>query len=165
MVGGVPGRIEHVERPEAEGHPLAALDDPDPLGGNRQERTPELVHPVTEHLGRTRQEPGRIDEMGSAPLVDVDQQPRMLGDQQPDGAGVIEVNVGEENGVKIGDPEPASIELGPQSGEGRPGPGIEQHGTGRGIEQVRGHVRFAAQMPDINGHVGHVVEYPHRERT
>jgi len=61
---------------------------------------------------------GGIDQVWRAEFVHVNGKAGILADERAGGAGMVEVNVGDEDGVEIGDGETVGAELLAQSGDG-----------------------------------------------
>jgi hypothetical protein len=87
-------------------HRLAAGEHVQILLGHRQHLPPEPLHPIpVEALGAVVQ-PLRIGEMPRAALVDVDGQLGPAPHQRARGAGVVEVDVGEQQCRRPRVPQP-----------------------------------------------------------
>ena len=72
--------------------------------------------------------------MRGAALVDVDRDARMLAEDRAAGAGVIEVDVGEEDRLDVAESEAAERELLAQDRERAGGPGIDQRDAAGAFE-------------------------------
>ena len=96
-MGGVPGRVGHLERPPRHLEPFTALQHPQPVARHRQELAPQPIHVLPVEARRARKQLGGIGQMRSAALVNEDLDVRMRLDERPDRARVIEMDVREQD--------------------------------------------------------------------
>ena len=85
-------------------------DDADVLLGHGRQLAPQLVERVAVQPPRARLEPARVDDVRRPDLGDVHRELRMLAHERPGGAGVVEVDVGEEEVPEVADLHPAGAE-------------------------------------------------------
>ena len=151
MVRRVAGRGETFE-PD---HTVA--DHLDILGRNRRELAPEDVEGIAVEPSGARLEPRRVDDVRRADLGDVHSQPRVLADQRAGGAGVVEVDVREQQVADVGELEPAVGERLLQRREAGGRPAVVQGEPVRGLEQVAAHDAFGlvVEVDEVGG--GHVL--------
>jgi hypothetical protein len=113
----VAGCVGHAEAQ----HLLAAAEDVNALLGNRQDLAPEAAHVLAVEAPGARQQLGGVDEVRGAALVHVDLDIGPAPQQGAGAAGVVEVDVGEQNGARgiaaerVDDPAQARL-----------GPGVHQ---------------------------------------
>ena len=97
---GVAGRGERLEVEHA------VADDPHVLLGDGSELAPEAVEVVPVEPARAPLQAARVDEVRSSDLAHVDDEARALAHERARRAGVVEVDVGEEQVAEVGDLEP-----------------------------------------------------------
>lgn len=78
----------------------------------------------------------------------------VLRDEEPRGAGVIEVDVREEDRVEVGDGESSLRDLGPERLERGARAGVEEERAAVRVEQLYGHALGAAKVADLDRGVG-----------
>ena len=75
-----------------------------------RELAPQRVEGVAVEPARARLEPRRVDEVRRADLRDVHLQARVLADEHARGAGVVEVDVREQQVADVGEREALLVE-------------------------------------------------------
>ena len=93
---------------------LAVVEDVDPLGSGGVEPAVERVEQVAVDHGRRAHEPGGIGEVAGAALVHVDGGVRERPGHVADAAGVVEVDVGDDDAGQVVGADPEGVELGEQ---------------------------------------------------
>jgi hypothetical protein len=111
-------------------------DDLDVLGRDGHDLSPEHVEHIAVKSPCAPLEPFGIDEVGRTSLGDVHSQARVGRDECAGGAGVIEVDVGDEQVAKIGDREAELGKPGFERGESRTRSGIYERETVVEIKQI-----------------------------
>ncbi len=107
-----------------------------PVGRHRQERTPDLVEGiVAEDPPGRREKSRRVDEVGSARLVDVDPQLRVAGAERPGRPGVVKVDVCQREVPQILDGDAVAGELGLERGEPARGAAVDENRIGT-VDQI-----------------------------
>jgi hypothetical protein len=117
VVARVAGSVEHFEFSLGERNGFAAFEDVDILFGDRESFAEEAGEFIAPQAACTGEKQGRIGHVERAALVDVHAQVGIFADEGAGGSGVIEVDVGEEDGFEIGEGESAGKELGAQNFE------------------------------------------------
>ena len=82
------------------------VGDADVLLGHRRELAPERVEEPAVEASCRALEPGRVDEMRRPDRRDPDGELRVLADDRPGRAGVVEMDVGEEQVPDVRQLEP-----------------------------------------------------------
>jgi hypothetical protein len=134
-MAGVPGSVKHVEFFAAEGERFAAFEDLEILRRHRLRFSEEAVQIVGPQAGGAGEELGRIDEVRGSFGVDVNAEARTFEYEGAGGAGVIEMNVSKQDGVKIGDGESAREQVSAEGFKGRGGAGIDDGVVSVGLEK------------------------------
>ena len=130
VVRGVAGRREALEPDDA------VAGDLDVLLRDGRELAPEDVERVAVEAARARLEPARVDDVRRADLGDVDAQPGVFAHERPGGAGVVEVDVREQQVADVGELEPALGEGRLQGRDAGRGPAVVEREPVVGLEQV-----------------------------
>ena len=158
VVARVAGSVEDFEISRAERNGFAAIEDVDVLFGDWEsfaEETREFIAPQAACAGEKN---GRIGHVEGAALVHVNAEAGIFADEGAGGSGVIEVNVGEEDGFEIGDGESAGAEFGAQSFERGGRAGIDDGVMAAGFEESGGDgVRAAGPVEIERGGGGHAI--------
>ena len=103
VVGGVSRRVGDLELAIRRLDAFPAGEDPHVGLRHRQEGPPERVHLVAVQPRGAGQQFRRVDHVRRAPLVDVDRDVRVLAQQRAGGAGVIEMDVRQQQRAHVGD--------------------------------------------------------------
>ena len=136
VVAGVPRRVHGHEGQAAGGDRVAIVQGVDAIGGRGEHLPPKGVHLVAVDAGGAGQQAGGIDQVGCADVVDVDGY-ALLGEPAR-GAGVVEVDVGDDDGLQVAG---LQVALAQMVYEGVPcgaGAGFDQDHAGRSFDQVCG---------------------------
>src|SRR5438552_3848819 len=144
VVGGVAGGREAVE-PEH-----AVADDVDVLLRDRSKLAPQRVEGVAVEPPRACLEPRGMDEGRSADPGDVHLQAGMLPDEDASRAGVVEVDVREQEVADVGEREAALAEpfLQPLDSGGRPA--VEERRTVLRVEQIGPDYSGGSLVPEVD---------------
>src|SRR5690606_31571536 len=125
VMARVAGRLDGAEHAGASGHLFPVCRDYDPLRRYGRHSAPELVRSLAEDTSCAGHQPGRVGQVPSAALVNVDGRAG-TGRERTGGAGVVQVDVGDQDRL-----EAVQLEAGP--GEepldlagGGAGPGFDQ---------------------------------------
>ena len=98
VVLGVAGRVRDVPGPFPPARErLAAAQHEQSVLGHGDDLPPQALHVVAVEACRAGDEPGRVGEVARAALVDGDDQVRPAPHERPGRAGVVEVDVGEQD--------------------------------------------------------------------
>ena len=119
VMAGVPRGVEHVEFFIAERERFAAFEDFEVLFGDGlrfAEKPMEIVGPQAGSAGK---KPGRIDEVWGAIGVDINAEAWIFKYERTGGASMVKMNVREQDGVEIGDGEPAGEQVMVEGFKGR----------------------------------------------
>jgi hypothetical protein len=158
VVARVAGGVEDFEMSLAERDGFAAFEDVDVLFGDRErfaEEPREFIGPQAACAGEKN---GRIGHVERAALVHVNAEVGIFANEGTGGSGVIEVDVGEEDGFEIGDGESAGAEFGAQSFECGGRAGIDDGVMAAGCEKSGGDgVRAAGPVEIERGGRGHAL--------
>jgi hypothetical protein len=115
VVLGVPGRVDRGEDVAGTDLDLVpVLQDPDALRRGRVEPSVEAVEERAVDLLGRRHQPGRVDQVAGAALVDVDRRLRERPGHVADPAGVVEVDVGHGHAGQVVGRDPEAVEGGEQ---------------------------------------------------
>ena len=114
----------------------ALRDDLEVRFGHRDHLAPQLVELVAVDLARAELEHLRERQVERALLGDVHPQLRVLPHEQARGAGVVEVDVREEQVPQVSHREAALFEAGLQRAEGRRGPAVDEARAVRRLDDV-----------------------------
>ena len=144
MVRRVAGRGEALEPDDL------VADDVDVLRRDGGELAPECVERVAVESARARLELRRIYDVRSPDLGDVHLQAGVLADERACGAGVVEVDVREEQVPQIGQLETARCEPGLQMLDAGRGATVEERGPVVGLEQVAADDRPALEVEEVD---------------
>ena len=126
-------------------------DDVDVLGRHRHELTPEHVERVAVEPPRARLEPARLDEMRRADRGDVHLQRGVRAHEGAGRAGMVEVDVGEEQVRHVPELEPAVGEAGLEVRDARGRPAVEQRDAVVRLDEVAAHVVREAAVQEVDG--------------
>ena len=143
VVARVPGAREALEPEDV------VADDADVLRGHGHELAPEPVERVAVEPARARLEPARIDQVRRADGRDVHLECRVLADDRACGAGVVEVDVGEQEVADVAELEPALGEAVLQGREAGRRPAVEERRCRR--RSRRGSSRRSGPRPGGGG--------------
>lgn len=158
VVAGVAGSVEDFEIALTERYRFAAFEDVDILFGDRErfaEKVREFIAPQAAGAGEKN---GRIGQVERAALMDVNAEAGIFADEGAGGSGVIEMDVGEEDGFEIGGGESAGVELGAQSFERGSWAGINDGVMAAGFKESGGDgVRAAGPVEIKRGGGGHAL--------
>ena len=149
VMGGVAGRGEAVEAEHA------VPDRVDVLLRHRSQLAPERVERVAVEPARALLQPARVDEVRCADRRDVHLQRRVLADECPGRAGVVEVDVAEQQVPDVGQREAAVGEARLQRVDRRRGAAVEERRPVVGVEQVARDDPLAAEVVEVDGLRGH----------
>jgi hypothetical protein len=97
VMAGVPGRVRHLHAVDR----LAALERHDVLLRDGQDLAPQVVHRIAIEAAGAREEPGGVDEVARATFVHVDLERREPAHECAGGAGVVEMDVCEQEGLGL----------------------------------------------------------------
>jgi hypothetical protein len=117
--------------------PPRRRDRPHVALGHRLHVAPQVVVQRAEHPPRARHQAGRVDEVARTPLVHPHRQPRVLPYERARRAGVVEVDVRQEQVAQVGDLEAGGREALAQRAEMRAGAAVDERGLAVG-QHVRG---------------------------
>jgi hypothetical protein len=124
-------------------------------GRDRGELAPELVERVAVEAPRARLEPLGVDEVRQPDLGDVHGEGRVLADEHPRRAGVVEVDVREEQVAEVAELEPARPERVPERRHAGRRSAVEQRGAVVGVDQVRPDPPAVAEVEKVERGVCH----------
>ncbi len=129
---------------------------------HRPHVAPESLHVGAVQTGGAGEELRGIGQVGGAPLVHVHDRARTLGRERAHGAGVIEVDMREQNGPHIRHGESTCGERAPQRGQCGRRPGIDQRDALAAVQNRRGDDFRGAEKVEVEvveaGAEGHHVE-------
>ena len=130
---------------------LAIGERDDPVFGHRHDLAPERVHAVAvEPRGGTDQ-PRGIDQVRRADGMHEDLHVRLLAHDRPGAAGVIEMDVGDEDLGQLRGVESRRLDPGIERGESRGRSGLDQGQLVRSGQQVGVDDSVPALEPEIDG--------------
>ena len=132
-------------------------DDVDVLARHRRELAPEPVEVVAVEPPRAALEPARVDEVRRADLGDVHLQARVLAHEHARGAGVVEVDVREQQVADVGELEAALGEACLQLGHAGRRAAVLQREAVLGLEQVRADHPLVAEVAQVE-RLGHQLQ-------
>ena len=135
---GVARRVGHVEVVAAEGEPLAAAQDVQPLLRHGRELAPERVHQIAVELRGARDELLRRGHVPGAAFVHVDHAVGPAPYQRAGGSRVIEMDVGQEHGLEIVERQPAAREIRLEPGQVAGRSGVDEREARRAFEHRGG---------------------------
>ena len=124
-------------RPPPTSTSLAVAEHLDPRGVGRRQPPVERVEQVAVDHRRARHEPRGIDEVAGALLVHVHGGVRERRRHVADAAGVVEVDVRDDDGAEVVGADAHRVERRQQRGHRRLAAGLDQH-RGRPVDQVTG---------------------------
>jgi hypothetical protein len=123
------------------GHCLAAAQHAKVRFGDRANLAPQAIHVVAVEPRRTREQLRRVDEMRRAALVHPDLHVGPALDERPDGAGVVEVDVGQRDRAR-----PLVAERFEQRVHARCRPAVDQHIA----DLEHAHHALMPELADVN---------------
>ena len=103
VMGGVTGSIEHKQLLRAKRKSFTPLERVEIMFGHRQKVAEQTLHIVTVQALGAGQQAGRVSHVNCSPSVNKNLQMRILLEKRAGGAGVVEVNVREENRLEVAD--------------------------------------------------------------
>ena len=151
VMRGVAARVGHLDPGAAERQRLAVDEHAHALGRHHGELAPQPVHVRAVEALRARQQLRRIDQVRRAALVHVHRQVRMAAHERPGGAGMVEVNVRQQQPVQIGRADPGVRERRFQRRRGRSsGPGSTSSTPDGRLDDTRGNRARAAEELQVD---------------
>jgi len=174
------GRVTRVERPvlvevghvmgrmtggrEARKPDHLVIDDADIRFRDRCELPPERVEGVPVEPPRARLEPRRVDEMLGAHPRDVHLELGVLADEDARGAGVVEMDVREEQMTHVARVDPTCGERVSQPGEGARGAAVVERETFAGVDEVRADQAALSTVEHVERPIEHAGTLPMSSR-
>ena len=154
MVLGVAGGVGHAEGCTRGCNPLPALQCMDIRGRHRQERPPQGIHLIPIQPRGACQQLCRVHHVRRTAFMNMNLDRRHALDDGPDGAGVIEVDVGDQQGAHVAQRQAALPQPGFEGGQARRRPGVdERDAIGPHENSGRDHAIAAAEIQiDVVGH-------------
>ena len=137
-MGRVPRRVQDLQLAAAHREALAAGEDVHVPLGHGQELAPQPVHVVAIEPARAVQQLGRVDHVRRPRLVHADPDVGVLAHEGAGGAGVVEVDVGEENRPHVGRRDALLAERRTQGVEAGRRPGVHEGGPAGVLEDGGG---------------------------
>jgi hypothetical protein len=138
MMRRVAGRIVHLQFPGAERKGLASLEHVQIFLGHGQKVAEQTLHVIAIQTQGTGEQIRGVGHMICPARVNINLQTRIFLDQGAGGAGVIEMNVGEQNGLQLWDGTVANRELLTKILESRSGARIDERSKIPGKHQRGG---------------------------
>ena len=124
---------------------------------HRSELAPQRIERVAVEPAGARFEPARIDEMRSADRRHVDLQRRVLAHEHARGAGMVEVDVREQQVPQVARARGRARRVPPSGASRQVGrPAVEQGGPVDGVEQVGADDALGAQVVQVEKIRAHV---------
>ena len=125
---------------------------------HRDQLAPELVERVAVQAPRARLEARGVDEVRGADLGDVDVERGMAANEHAGRAGVVEVDVGEQEVRDVGELEASLLQLGLEPLDARGRPAVEERGPVVGLDHVRADRLLVAEVEEIDRVAGHAAD-------
>ena len=144
VMPGVPLRREGLQ---PEGH---LADDADALLWHRRELAPEVVERIAVEAASAVFQLRRVNEMRGAELRDVDLELRVLAHEDARGAGVVEVDVAEDQVTQVCELEAVLLEPSFERRDAARGPAVEERESVVGLEEVAPDDPLGAAMVEVD---------------
>ncbi len=138
MVRGVAGRVNDVEFASSERQRFAAFEDAQIFLRDGQGFTEQKLKFITPEAAGAVQEFCGVDHVVGASAVNVNGQARIFTDESASSSSVVEMDMGEQDGVKVGDGDRAGAKLLAQRRESGFGTRVNDSAMIFGFEQCGG---------------------------
>ena len=162
VVPRVPRRVGHFEIALAHADVFAAIETPEIGGRHGQKLTPQRLQLIPPKLTRAGHEAAGVGQVAHTRGVDEHLDVRVFRHERPGRAGVIEVDVGEQEGAEVFDGDPVTPERGGQRRQRRGRSGVDDRRTEAAVQHGRrNHLRLILEsqvdVADVAGEPMHDV--------
>src|SRR5262249_17089250 len=158
QVADVMARVAGSREADEIQHALA--DDADVCLRHRGQLAPQVVERIAVEPARARLQPARVEGMRRADRRHVHLERRVLAHQDAGGAGMVEVDVREQQVTDVLEREPARAQPVLQRLDACGRAAVEERGPVLGLQHVRTDDAFGAEVVEIEGTRGHVSPDP-----
>src|SRR6266852_6390676 len=138
VVRSMPGRVDHIEFARAQREDLATLEDADIFLGHGKSFAEELMERVGPKAYGAGQQLGGVNYVRRAEFVNVNGEPRIFAHQRAGSAGVIEMDVREQNGIELRHGKPARLQAFAKRGKSRSRTGVDDRAVAVRFQQSSG---------------------------
>lgn len=149
VMPGVAGGVEDIELARPDGEGLASFEDTEIFPRNREEFAVQAAHLVAVEAAGAFEKLHGISHVRRAERMHVHGEARILADERARGSGVVEMDVGEKDGVEVGDGKTARKELLAKRRKRTRGPRVDQRGLAVAFDETGGNRPWMAEPVDV----------------